>query len=121
MRCKVGRHFEFEASHSLPEEGIYGKCSNLHGHRYELEVEVEGQIQKEGWVCNFTEIKQIVNDAIIEKFDHAHLNDFFEIPTVENMARYIFDELSKLFGENEYELSKIRLYETSKCYAEICR
>ena len=79
MICKVGRHFEFEASHKLPNDEIYGKCSNLHGHRYELEIEVEGELKESGWICNFSEIKEIVNIAIVEKFDHAHLNQYFEV------------------------------------------
>ena len=119
MRCKVGRHFEFEASHKLPDEEIYGKCRNLHGHRYELDIEVEGEIKEMGWVCNFSEIKEIVNTTIIEQFDHAYLNEYFEIPTVENIARYVYEELSRQFDVKEYELTRVRLYETSKCYAEI--
>ncbi len=119
MRCKVGRHFEFEASHKLPDEEIYGKCRNLHGHRYELDIEVEGEIKEMGWVCNFSEIREIVNTTIIEQFDHAYLNEYFEIPTVENIARYVYEELSRQFDVKEYELTRVRLYETSKCYAEI--
>ncbi len=119
MRCRVGRHFEFEASHKLPNNAIYGKCSNLHGHRYELEIEVEGELQENGWICNFSEIKEIVNDTIIEKFDHAYLNQYFEIPTVENIARYVYEELSRKFLGKEYVLARIKVYETSKCYAEI--
>lgn len=119
MRCKVGRHFEFEASHKLPDKEIYGKCSSLHGHRYELEIEVEGELKDSGWICNFSEIKEIVNKTIIEKFDHTHLNQYFEIPTVENIAQYVYEKVSREFIDKDYKLTRVRIYETNNCYAEI--
>jgi 6-pyruvoyltetrahydropterin/6-carboxytetrahydropterin synthase len=119
MQMKVGRHFEFEASHKLPDEEIYGQCRNLHGHRYELDIEVIGEVGKEGWVCNFSELKGIVQHCILDKYDHAYLNYYFEIPTAENMVIYMDEVLSKEFADKNYKVSRIRLHETSKCYAEI--
>lgn len=121
MQMKVGRHFEFEASHQLPKEEIYGLCSNLHGHRYELDVEVRGTVGKEGWICNFSEIKAIVQKKILDKFDHAYLNDYFEVPTAENIIMWIDATLTKALEGKNYELCRVRLYETSKCYAEIVK
>ncbi len=119
MKIRVGRHFEFEASHQLPEGEIYGTCSNLHGHRYELDIVVQGEISKEGWVCNFSELKEIVQNEIINKFDHSYLNEYFEIPTAENMIVWMEQVISKKLEGKDYKLCRIRLYETSKCYAEI--
>lgn len=121
MEMKVGRHFEFEAAHHLPEQEIYGPCSKLHGHRYELDVEVRGKISNEGWICNFAELKDVVQKEVINKFDHAYLNDYFELPTVENMVVWIDSVLTQAFDDKSYEICRVRLYETSKCYAEISK
>lgn len=121
MQMKAGRHFEFEASHKLPDEEIYGVCNNLHGHRYELDIEITGEIGKEGWICNFSEIKKIVQTCVLDKFDHAYLNNFFDIPTAENIVVYIDEVLSKELDSKSYQVSRIRLHETSKCYVEIAK
>lgn len=121
MEMKIGRHFEFEAAHHLPEKEIYGPCSNLHGHRYELDVEVRGKIANEGWICNFTEFKAVVQKEVVDKFDHSYLNVYFDLPTVENMVVWIDSVLTKAFEGKSYEICRVRLYETSKCYAEIAR
>ncbi len=119
MSIKVGRHFEFEASHKLPNEEQYGACSNLHGHRYELDIELEGEVTNDGWVCNFSELKEIVQVNVLDKFDHGYLNDYFKIPTAENIVIYIDRVLSKELESKEFKLSRIRLYETRNCYVEI--
>lgn len=119
MEVIIGRKFIFEAAHRLPNNMIYGQCSNLHGHRYELFVEIKGIVNEDGWICNFKDIKSIVQDKIIDKFDHACLNDFLEIPTAENILLWIFDELKNLGKDKNYKLNKLELYETEKCYAKI--
>lgn len=116
---KIAKHFEFEAAHQLPDKEIYGKCRYPHGHRYELLVEVKGDVNGDGWVANFSEIKAIVNEKVVSKYDHANLNDFFEISTAENIILKIWKDLSQAFTGKPYSLSKIRLYETSKSYAEL--
>lgn len=116
---KIGRHFEFDASHCLPQREIYGTCSQLHGHRYELVVELCGEVAQEGWIANFSDVKKIINEEIIKKFDHSYINDYIEIPTVENICLYIADHLKSSFENKNLYLSKIKLYETSNCYATI--
>ncbi|MCO7127527.1 6-carboxytetrahydropterin synthase QueD [Sporolactobacillus shoreicorticis] len=121
MKTIVGRHFEFEASHQLPEKNVYGKCSKLHGHRYELTIEVMGEINEEGWVCNFSDVKKIVQEKVISKFDHSSLNDFFKIPTAEVVASNIFNTLEESLKGQNYFLKSVKLYETSKCYVKITK
>lgn len=116
---KIGKTFEFEACHNLPDNDVYGKCSNKHGHRYELMVEVFGNINELGWVCNYAEIKDIVKSEVIKKYDHVDLNEFFEIPTAENIILEIVSILKNAFKNKPYQLSKVRLYETRTSYAEI--
>jgi len=120
LKTKIGKIFAFEAAHQLNGE-IYGKCQNLHGHRYELTIEVEGEIDQFGWVCDFAEIEEIARKSIIEKFDHQNLNDYFKVSTVENIARFIFETLDGELKSKQYRLSKVLLYETADSYAEVTR
>lgn len=119
MRVRIGRHFEFEASHRLPPDECYGKCSNLHGHRYELTVEIEGIPSSKGWICDFEEVTVLVNRTIIEKYDHSDLNSYFDIPTVEMIAQEIFSQLKAALLKRPYSLKRICLYETRNSYAEV--
>lgn len=92
----------FSAAHRLCQAGLsdeenfalYGKCSNPngHGHNYDLEVVVAGDIdQQTGMVINFYELTRLVDELIFKKVDHRNLNtdvDFMKdlVPTAENMA-----------------------------------
>ncbi|STZ76790.1 6-carboxytetrahydropterin synthase QueD [Bergeriella denitrificans] len=74
---KITKIFTFDSSHML--DGHDGKCQNLHGHTYTLEITVsDGLIPngaKSGMVMDFTDLKAIVKQAIIEPFDHAFIYD----------------------------------------------
>ncbi len=120
LRTKIGKHFDFESAHQL-HGAIYGKCQNLHGHRYHLVIEVEGEIDNFGWVCDFAELEDISRRSVIDKFDHRNLNDYFEVPTVENIAKSVFEILDGQMKTRSYKLSRVLLYETPDCYAEIVR
>jgi len=122
----------FNAAHRLynkewsdeNNEDVFGKCNNpyYHGHNYELEIKVIGKINPlTGFVVDVKELKRIVNEKVINPFDHRNLNvevpDFqFLNPTVENIAKVIYDKILPELGE-ELEL-KITLYETPRNYAE---
>ena len=118
---KIGKHFEFEASHILPKHP--GKCSRLHGHSYKLTVIAEGDLDKDtGMVVDFAVISDIVKEEILNKYDHKHMNEYFENPTAEIMAKTFFDEIneklkSKTIGK--VKLTSLRLYETSNSFVEI--
>jgi len=118
---KIGKHFEFEASHILPKHP--GKCSRMHGHSYKLTVVVDGPVDKEsGMVIDFFVIKEIVKEKIINKYDHRHMNDFFDNPTAENISLEFFKVISKNLKEKtngKVKLSSLKLYETSNSFAEI--
>ncbi|WP_040711816.1 6-pyruvoyl trahydropterin synthase family protein [Paenibacillus curdlanolyticus] len=115
----LGRHFEFEAAHFLPDVGTFGRCSRMHGHRYELTVEIEGPVNSDGWICDFKELKGVVQEQVLDRYDHSNLNDHFEVSTVENIASQIFSALTHALDGKPYWLKKIKLYETRNCYAEI--
>jgi|TARA_B100000929_G_C15319267_1_gene356680 6-pyruvoyltetrahydropterin/6-carboxytetrahydropterin synthase len=90
----------------------------MHGHNWKVEVEVSGNVlDNVGMVLDFKDIRNSTND-IVNKLDHRFLNDlepFKEInPTAENIAKYIFLELSKVVNNNETKIKSIKLWETEK-------
>ena len=101
---RVTKRFSFEAAHHLPD--YPGKCARPHGHGYRLEVTVEGAIRDDGLVFDFYDLKRIVRERVIDKLDHRDLNEMMEVPSAENIAVWIWNELSDL------SLHGIRLYET---------
>jgi 6-pyruvoyltetrahydropterin/6-carboxytetrahydropterin synthase len=119
MKIAIGKYFEFEASHKLPNREVSGKCNDLHGHSYKLEVEICGEINEYGWICNYSELKKIINDSVIKKYDHTYINDFMNVPTAENILIDIYNILTKEFSNKNYKLKRLKLYETSSSYAEI--
>lgn len=116
----VTKEFTFDSAHFL--ENYSGKCANLHGHTYKLQVTVFGKLNEQGMVIDFNEIKNLVNELIVNNFDHQLINDVFPYnPTAENMVIYIF-EVIKDYLEKNYKnkvfVEKVRLYETPTSYAE---
>ena len=122
--CKTVR---FEAAHILrnkdttDEENkkLFGKCSNFHGHSYKVEVFVKSPILNYGMVINFSELKDIMNVFIIEKYDHKTLNQVMDVlPTAENIAQEIYLNLRKELHKFGRPLDKVRVWETDTCWAE---
>jgi 6-pyruvoyltetrahydropterin/6-carboxytetrahydropterin synthase len=120
----VTKIFTFDSAHRLDD--YVGKCANLHGHTYKLEVSLRGKTDDRGIVVDFTEIKRIVNEQILAKYDHQFLNDHFSFnTTAENMVVFFFEliasYLKKIDSNQGVQLVKVRLWETPTCYAEIDR
>ena len=141
----VTRRLEFDAGHRIPDH--YSQCRNLHGHRYALEVTLEGEMvaaagtSEHGMIMDFAHIKAIANTYLVDQWDHAFLlyagdtpvRRFLEslpqhktvlldyIPTVENLAQIAFQQLAPHY-QHQYgtalRLAKIRLYETPNCWAD---
>jgi queuosine biosynthesis protein QueD len=83
----------FDAAHSL--RGYPGKCKELHGHTWDIEVTVGGsELNDIGILCDFGDLKSVLAEALAP-LDHAHLNEvapFDDLsPTGENLARYLHD------------------------------
>jgi 6-pyruvoyltetrahydropterin/6-carboxytetrahydropterin synthase len=111
----------FSAAHSL---GDYkGKCENLHGHNWKVEVVVSSNsLDSIGMVIDFGEVKKIVKKAL-NQLDHKYLNDldYFQHrnPSSEEIARYIFTSLrGKIFRKkNNLNLEEVRVWETQNACA----
>ena len=111
---EVTRIFEFDCAHRLPWHK--GKCFNLHGHTYKLEVTASGSLNKNGIVIDFGDLKKIVNEEVVEKFDHHLLNDFYENPTAEIMAKDIFKKIQDKLPK-DVNLKEVKLWESPDSYA----
>ncbi len=109
---KICREFYFDAAHHLPD--YKGKCEDVHGHTYKLEVVVKGRAGKNGMVLDFEKIKRIVSENIIEKLDHKDLNKIFKNPTAENIAQWIFNEL-----KGRVNVSSVKLWEGRGKWVEV--
>jgi 6-pyruvoyltetrahydropterin/6-carboxytetrahydropterin synthase len=123
------RRFSFSAAHRYhvdgwsPEENrrVFGEAGTLHGHNYALEVTIRGPIDaRTGMVIDLGELKRVVGDLVVRRFDHADLNadPLFasRVPTTENIAVAVWGLLApKLGGER---LWRIRVWEDPALYVD---
>ncbi len=128
MSLTVYRKAHFNAAHRLFKKEwddaknfeIFGKCSNpnYHGHNYELEVGLTGDIDPEtGFLIDLKILSAIIKDEIEDSFDHKNLNievpEFQKLnPTVENIAIVIWNKLRAKI-DLKYGIS-VKLYETPR-------
>ena len=128
----VTRKAHFNAAHRLhnPNKSddwnrkTFGKCNNpnWHGHNYELEVTVAGEPDHEtGYVIDLGDLKQIIEERVLSKCDHANLNidvDFLQgiMPSTENFVVAIWKQLEGALPAGR--LHRIRLKETDRNMAE---
>jgi len=132
MKASVIRIANFNAAHRLfrsdwsdeKNRDVFGLCSNpnFHGHNYKLEVNVTGDIDPEtGFVLDLKLLKEMIDDEVMEPFDHRNLNrdteEFQRLnPTAENIAAVIWQKLRQRL-DARYGL-KIRLHETERNVVE---
>jgi len=112
---KIKIEGDFSSAHNL--RGYKGKCEDLHGHNWKVEVEVvSSKLDKIGMVMDFKCLKEKLY-VILEKLDHKYLNNiayFKKVnPTSENIAKYIYDNLkNKIRG-----LYSVTVWESDKASA----
>ena len=127
-KITVVRAEHFNAAHRLHNDNwseeknkaFFGKCNNpnYHGHNYDLEVMVTGEIDPEsGYLIDMKDLSDLIKKEVLEPFDHKNLNldvkEFFELnPTAENIAVVIYNKLRSQL-DKKFEL-KIKLYETKR-------
>jgi 6-pyruvoyltetrahydropterin/6-carboxytetrahydropterin synthase len=142
---QITTRLEFDAGHRIPDHK--SQCRNLHGHRYALEITLSGDIisasntSENGMVMDFSDVKQIARDSVVDVWDHAFLVfkddkvvlDFLKslpnhktvifptVPTAENMAAEAFKILKSQYKDiygNLLTLERVRLYETPNSWAD---
>ena len=117
----VTKKYGFEACHHLPHYD--GACAHLHGHSYHLDVTVTGDVIRDstnpkcGMILDFKELKSIVKEVVVDKYDHSDLNDYFENPTAEIMVEKIAIDIMEKLPANVFLVS-VKLWETETSYAE---
>ncbi|MBN2433428.1 MAG: 6-carboxytetrahydropterin synthase [Acidobacteria bacterium] len=100
----------------------FGKCVNIHGHNYRLEVTLCGEPDPvTGMIIDLKQVKNTLCDEVIERFDHQYLNEAIphfrqHVPTTENLVAYLHEQLRDAFPGTR--LSRIRLWEDIDLYAE---
>lgn len=119
----VANHID--SAHSL--RGYQGKCANIHGHTWRVEVTLKGEnLNGIGLLVDFSEVKKIVRE-VTEAFDHKLINDIEPFdrvnPSSENLARYVYDEIKKRLSSYE-GVSIVRVLvsesrDTSAAYYEV--
>jgi 6-pyruvoyltetrahydropterin/6-carboxytetrahydropterin synthase len=127
----VGRRESFNAAHQLRDPGLsdeenrrrFGKCANLHGHNYVLEVVVAGEVDHaSGYVMDLKLLSDVIGRQVIQDVDHRNLNTDVPwlsgcIPTAENLALCIWERLRPELPDGL--LRSVRVWETDKNWAEV--
>jgi 6-pyruvoyltetrahydropterin/6-carboxytetrahydropterin synthase len=105
----------FSSAHQL--RGYKGKCENLHGHNYKIEIFARGrELDHIGLLVDFGELKSAADD-IVHYLDHRNINELppFDAelnPSAENLARYILERVAARVGDARVQVYKVRCYET---------
>jgi 6-pyruvoyltetrahydropterin/6-carboxytetrahydropterin synthase len=145
---RITRRLEFDAGHRIPNHD--SQCRHLHGHRYALEVTLSGEIittdgaAEQGMVMDFSLVKVIAQQHVVELWDHAflawrgdtevvaflhtlpgHKTVLFDAPpTAEHLALTAFRILDKVYRDrygNRLRLDNVRIYETPNSWADAGR
>jgi len=130
--CTVARRVHFNAAHRLHNPArsaewnrtTFGLCNNpnYHGHNYELDIEVAGEIDPEtGYVVDVSVLKDLAGEHVVAALDHKNLNldvPWFRdrLPSAENIAVFCWEQLAPRIPRGK--LARIRLWETPRNYVE---
>jgi 6-pyruvoyltetrahydropterin/6-carboxytetrahydropterin synthase len=105
----------FSSAHQL--RGYRGKCENLHGHNYKIEIYARGrELDNIGLLVDFGELKTAA-DEVVQYLDHRNINELppFDVelnPSAENLARYILERVASRVGDARVQVYKVRCFET---------
>lgn len=120
---RVSKEFTFDSAHHL--HCYEGKCTNLHGHTYKLQVVMLGQVDHRGIVIDFADIKRIAKERVIDRLDHQYLNEVLPPmnTSAENMVVWMYEEIQKALLEEGWApritLDEVRLWETPTSCASV--
>jgi len=123
----LSRRYRFPAAHVLRSDAfsdaenarIYGKCSNLHGHDYNVEISVTGPLDPSGRVIAPERLDALVDEHVLTPLAHTNLSEhplFAErVSTAENVARVVYERLAgPIARETAARLQSVRIQETRK-------
>jgi 6-pyruvoyltetrahydropterin/6-carboxytetrahydropterin synthase len=105
----------FSSAHQL--RGYKGKCENLHGHNYKIEIYARGkELDNIGLLVDFGELKTAA-DEVVQYLDHRNINELPPFdeelnPSAENLARYILERVASRVGDERVQVYKVRCFET---------
>ena len=105
----------FSSAHQL--RGYKGKCENLHGHNYKIEIYARGrELNNIGLLVDFVELKEAADD-LVAYLDHKNLNELEPFvteqnPSAENVARFILKRLAARIDDDRVQIYKVRCFET---------
>jgi 6-pyruvoyltetrahydropterin/6-carboxytetrahydropterin synthase len=105
----------FSSAHQL--RGYRGKCENLHGHNYKIEIYARGnELNNIGLLVDFVELKQAADELVLY-LDHKNLNELepFVVeknPSAENVARFVLERLAAKINDERVQIYKVRCFET---------
>jgi 6-pyruvoyltetrahydropterin/6-carboxytetrahydropterin synthase len=105
----------FSSAHQL--RGYKGKCENLHGHNYKIEIFARGrELNNIGLLIDFVDLKSAADD-VVKYLDHRNLNELPPFdeelnPSAENLARFILEYLNARVGDERVKVNKVRCFET---------
>ena len=116
-KASITKKLVFDSAHFITDHD--GKCKNLHGGRYDIEITIKDRIDPTtGFVIDYSLIKNITKDLIINKFDHKTLNltcpELSWRSSTEFLSIFIWEELIEYLPN----LKKIKIYETETSYCE---
>ncbi len=109
----------FSAAHQL--RGYKGKCEELHGHNWKVQVHVTAtKLNEIDIAIDFHDLKAYTNE-IIKQLDHSMLNEIFPFteinPSSENIARWIFESLKKKINDDDIRVSAVTVWESDTASA----
>jgi len=122
--ARVAKKFKFDGAHFLPH--YPGKCKDMHGHTWYLEIEVRGPVKEkgpyQGMVVDFSEMRKWVEPEL-NAYDHKVLNDVLLNPTAENIAAYMYKSIvdwncNKYLGEG-VDLISVTVWESPDSFAKV--
>ena len=105
----------FSSAHQL--RGYKGKCENLHGHNYKIEIYARGsELNQIGLLVDFVELKDAANE-LVAYLDHNNLNELEPFvseqnPSAENVARFCLEKLAAQLNDDRVQIYKVRCFET---------
>jgi 6-pyruvoyltetrahydropterin/6-carboxytetrahydropterin synthase len=111
---EISVEYSFAAGHAL--RGYKGKCENVHGHNYKVQVTVGGEkLNSIGLLIDFVELRAAIK-SLVERLDHRFLNDlppFDRVnPSAENLAKYFAEELEPTLQAQSLRIRSVKVWET---------